>query len=280
MNQNRKKTKTFSVYTCTNTINPCTLHRMSPYNPSTQSLLVTAGMGVGKSIAEAAWLKSSAEEYGFENTIIVKMSFRMSFTVQEVRRLHEQTGLDFKSYADLPKNINLQETPYVVIQYESLHRLMQYWNIGDKKLILVCDEINSIIRQMGSTAGVPGYDFLMFGALLKASTHNMFADAFTNINTAETVRLLLKEAGKPVSAHMNIRESVYNHDFTRHHPNFSNRCSPTLVIIFCESVYNHDSTRHHPIGNYVRTHYLYIHTEVNAVRVMTSGIVIVNKFTS
>jgi Origin of replication binding protein len=209
---------------------------MSPYQPATQNLLVTAGMGVGKSIAEAAWLKSLSEKYGVENTIIVKISFRMSFTVQEVRRLFELTGLNFKSYVDLPKHIDLQESPFLVIQYESLHRLMQSWKIGDKKLILVCDEINSIIRQMGSCAGVPGEDFLMFGALLKVSTHSMFADAFTNVNTAEVVRMFLHDAGKPVSAHMNIYTHSSEYVTTRHHPMRTANMSDFTIYI-CTGTY-------------------------------------------
>ena len=82
---------------------------------------------------------------------------------QESNKLKQGTGLPFAQYNELvDADISLLKNPFLVIQWEALHRLRRLWGLKDKKLVLLCDEWNSIMRQMESSAGSPGEDMLMF----------------------------------------------------------------------------------------------------------------------
>ncbi len=85
---------------------------------------------------------------------------------QETQKLRQDTGLPFVQYNELvDADISLLKNPFLVIQWEALHRLRRLWGLTDKKLVLLCDEWNSIMRQMESSAGSPGEDMLMFQVL-------------------------------------------------------------------------------------------------------------------
>jgi hypothetical protein len=99
----------------------------------------------------------------------VPFTFTLQHVLQERKRLEDETGLPFVSHQDVGQDINLSTTPFLVIQYESLHRLRKDWGLGDRELLVLCDEWNSIMRQMESNAGKPGEDMLMF---LVSSTQN------------------------------------------------------------------------------------------------------------
>ena len=82
---------------------------------------------------------------------------------QETQKLRQDTGLPFVQYNELvDADISLLKNPFLVIQWEALHRLRRLWGLKDKKLVLLCDEWNSIMRQMESSAGISGEDMLMF----------------------------------------------------------------------------------------------------------------------
>jgi Origin of replication binding protein len=173
---------------------------MLPYPTDKSSLIIQAGMGVGKSKQESVYLGSLAENYGIDRMIVVKLSHRKAFTAQEVKRLNEETGLFFVSHDDVAdRDISLSKNPFIVIQYESLHKLMQNWGLHGRKLIVLCDEWNSILRQMESKAGIPGDDMLMFQTLIQFSSHSVFMDACTNVNSIQTCKSFLRDAGKEVS---------------------------------------------------------------------------------
>jgi hypothetical protein len=170
---------------------------MKSYPLDKSSIIVQAGMGVGKSKEEAVYLKSLAEQYGEENMIVVKLSHRKAFTAQEVKRLTQDTELPFVSHDDVAGHqINLVTNRYTVIQYEGLHKLLLEWGLHGRKLVLLCDEWNSIMRQMESKAGVPGDDMVAFQTLVKFSSHSVFMDACTNVNSVEACQSFLRDAGK------------------------------------------------------------------------------------
>lgn len=170
---------------------------MEPYPIDQPSIIVQAGMGIGKSKQESVYLKELVVQYGTDNLIIVKLSHRTAFTAQEVKRLGDETGLSFISNQDVGNtNINLHDHPFLVIQYESLHRLLHEWGLHDKKLVLLCDEINSLMRQMESIAGSPADDMLMFQGLIEFSSHCVFMDACINTNVVEACKSFLQATGK------------------------------------------------------------------------------------
>ena len=170
---------------------------MTSYPLDKSSIIVQAGMGVGKSKQEAIYLKSLAEKYGEDNMIVIKLSHRKAFTAQEVKRLNEETGLPFVSHDDVAgQQISLSTNRYIVIQYESLHKILNQWGLHGRKLVLLCDEWNSILRQMESKAGVPGDDMVAFQTLVKFSSHSVFMDACTNVNSVEVCQSFLRDAGK------------------------------------------------------------------------------------
>jgi hypothetical protein len=161
------------------------------------SIIVQAGMGVGKSKEESNYLNRLAEKHGVDNLVVVKLSHRKAFTSQEVKRLNDETVLDFVSCADIPGNtVDLSKNPCVVIQYESLHQMLRPWDIEGKTLVLLCDEWNSLMRQMESNAGESGADMLMFETLIRFSSYRLFMDACTNVNTVNACRAFLRDAGK------------------------------------------------------------------------------------
>ena len=85
------------------------------------------------------------------------------FSVQEAQKLKVTTGLPFVRYTEIEDtDISLQLNPFLVIQWEALHRLWRHWDVRGKKLVLLCDEWNSIMRQMESSAGRPGEDMMVF----------------------------------------------------------------------------------------------------------------------
>jgi hypothetical protein len=170
---------------------------MTSYPLGKSSIIVQAGRGVGKSKQESIYLKSLTERYGEDKMIVVKLSHRKAFTAQEVKRLNEETGLPFVSHDDVVgQEISLSTNPFLVIQYESLHRILNQWGLHGRKLVLLCDEWNSILRQMESKAGVPGDDMVAFQTLVKFSSHSVFMDACTNVNSVEACQSFLRDAGK------------------------------------------------------------------------------------
>ena len=66
------------------------------------------------------------------------------------------------SHDDIEGHISLHQNPFIVIQWESLHRLRFLWRLADRKLVLLVDEWNSIARQMESIVGAPAEDLFMF----------------------------------------------------------------------------------------------------------------------
>jgi hypothetical protein len=177
---------------------------MTSYPLDKSSIIVQAGMGVGKSKQEATYLKSLTEQYGEDKMIVVKLSHRKAFTAQEVKRLNEGTGLPFVSHDNVAgQQISLSTNPFILIQYESLHKLLHCWGLHGRKLVLLCDEWNSILRQMESKVGVPGDDMVAFETLVKFSSHSLFMDACTNVNLVEACQSFLRDAGKEMP-HMMI----------------------------------------------------------------------------
>jgi hypothetical protein len=131
---------------------------------------------------------------------VVKQAHRKSFASQEKKRLRVETGLPFELHSDVSENgIDLRKTPFVIVQYECNHLLRSCWGLGGRKLIVLCDEWNSVMRQMESHAGCPKEDMFMFNCLLEKSTHCLFMDACTTTHSIKACQAFLKAAGQEVS---------------------------------------------------------------------------------
>jgi len=166
---------------------------MRPFPTDKKVIVVQAGMGVGKSVQERCFVKNLAQECGFDQLAVVKVSFRKTFTVQETNKLRDDTGLPFVSHDHVEGIMSLTETPFIVIQYESLHRLLPLWKLGNRKLVLLVDEWNSIARQMESSAGIPAQDLLMFQTLVDCASHCIFMDACTTIHSIQACEAFAKQ---------------------------------------------------------------------------------------
>mmetsp|Transcript_33455 Transcript_33455/g.81601 ORF Transcript_33455/g.81601 Transcript_33455/m.81601 type:complete len:952 (-) Transcript_33455:247-3102(-) len=162
-----------------------TSSRMRPYPIDCPCILVQAQMGVGKSVAERDFVKRLAHKYSPGGLVVVKVSFRKSFTAQEVKMLGDATNLPWISYENVAgSEIDLFDAPFVVVQWECLHKLRWTRAMEDgRRLVVLCDEWNSIMRQMESHTGLPAHDLLMFQSLLNDASHKLFMDACTNIHT-------------------------------------------------------------------------------------------------
>jgi hypothetical protein len=172
--------------------------RMRPYSTDHRSLMVQAGMGMGKSKEESNYVKELAKIHG-DKIIFVKYAHRVSYASQEATRLTEETGLPFETSESIIGDIDLKEHRFLLLQWESQHRLRRLWGIKGYILVILFDETNSIWRQAESSAGAPAEDLAMFNCLLKHSSYRLFMDAcFTN-HTIEACKAFILAAGHEVS---------------------------------------------------------------------------------
>ena len=103
-------------------LTPSLLRSMKPYETDNPNIIVKAGMATGKSTQEANFLNQKRKKHG-EKLRVVKVVHRTTFKEHECSRLKEATGLPFVTCDDVVGPISLKDTPFIVIQYENLHRL-------------------------------------------------------------------------------------------------------------------------------------------------------------
>jgi hypothetical protein len=162
------------------------------------SIIVQAGMGLGKTQAVGEYLKTQAEKYGVENLIVVWPTFRKTLTIQNTHSMTSISGLPFESYLDMePGPISLVDHPFLCIQYDSLGRLMGGAPVpSSTKIILVCDEIVSLVSQMESPAGSPALAMAVFQGLVEEACHILYLDANINNPVIDVIKSFHTKAGR------------------------------------------------------------------------------------
>lgn len=118
--------------------------RMRPYPTDQRTLAVKAPCKTGKSVALQDWL-ARLRALAAKGFAVVAVSHRKSFTDKIIADMPE-----FEHYGRLAGEIRLSRHPLLVVQYESLRRLV----VDAKVHVLVMDEYVSIVRQVES--GLPG----------------------------------------------------------------------------------------------------------------------------
>ena len=143
---------------------------------------IKAGLGRGKSTATITHIK----ETKYDNIII--LTPRRSYAKSCCDRMVEGTGISFQCYLQLKKSFI--DTPFIVIQAESLYRL----NIREGKSLLIMDEVEAFLYQLTSTqthAENHIRNIETFMSLVKHSQKILALDAFLSNRTLRTFDILL-----------------------------------------------------------------------------------------
>ena len=165
------------------------------FNDGVKCNAIQAGLGMGKSTASATHIQSS------NYTNIVVFTPRRSYARGCCSRLKKDTGIDFILYLDKKGII---DDPFVVIQAESLHRLITR-NSG--KLLLVMDECEAFFSQMTSekTHGDNHIKNVQtFLSLVRKSNKIICCDAFMSRRTIISFKIL----GIPLSFYKYTKSPV------------------------------------------------------------------------
>lgn len=151
-----------------------------------RTLVVKSLMGTGKSYALRQSINRVKAESPDMKIIIV--SFRRSFTSEVVARLE-----GFVDYRKCDKIINEK---YLVVQYESMHRVLL--SVGGRCL-LVLDESESILNQIAHGDN-RAENWEKFGWFMQYSTHVISMDAFP---TERTFSMIERMRPGPVEMRIN-----------------------------------------------------------------------------
>ena len=154
------------------------------FNTKEKVICVKAKLGKGKSTASEQHINKQK----YDNIVIVAP--RRSYAKSCCERMIRGTNLDFKCYIDLKKTFI--DTPFIVIQAESLHRL----NIRNGNNLLIIDESEAFLYQLTSTkthADNHIKNVETFMSLVKNSSKILAMDAFLSNRTLETFNLLLSK---------------------------------------------------------------------------------------
>ena len=163
-------------------------------------LYVRAGMKLGKSkqLVECVLKEQKLRTWNEVNMRLVIISFRRTFT-EETKAKFEAAGLPLVDYRDIKGNINVGKHKRVIVQLDSLHRLVEYGGA-----IVIMDESESIINQ------------------LSASTNSHSLECF------ETLHSLIKQSGRVICMDAYLGERT--HTFIRH-------IKPKYEIVLHENTY-------------------------------------------
>jgi hypothetical protein len=159
--------------------NLCDIYNSKYMNTLQQhkTIYLKAGMKLGKT--------QSAIEYMKNFRTIVVVSFRRTFTAEKIKAF-QTAGIYFKSYLDIDSHkINLGCYKKVVIQVESLHRLLPFYAPD----LVLLDESESIFEQFSSdTMKDPQGCYALFEWLLKGAKNVLAMDANMSVRTIDVLR--------------------------------------------------------------------------------------------
>jgi hypothetical protein len=150
--------------------------KVSHLNNGIRIVVISSPLGSGKSYAVGDHLK----DHGYDT--IVVMTPRISYAVATHSRLTRDTSIPFKIYTKLKGVIN---SPYIVVQAESLNRLDLDAYVGGRSLLLV-DECEAFLTQLTckETHGEKmGANVEAFEKLLRGSSKCFLLDAFISNRT-------------------------------------------------------------------------------------------------
>ena len=142
------------------------------YNNS--NIYLISALGTGKTELLNQWINSN-----FSESKIVYVSFRKSLTDNITSRLN------LISYEDINGPINLNKTPWIACQIESINWIV---NIESCKLFIY-DEIDSILTHVCSNKNVTNdlkIDNLI--KILKCDSTKIFLDGYINQNTINVIQ--------------------------------------------------------------------------------------------
>lgn len=162
----------------TRTPNECYSEPLVRNLPTDQRVIaIAAPCGTGKTKAFVSFIENMSSK---TKLTIVYVSHRKALTEKAMATLPQINGTAWTSYKDTKTEINLRETPLVIVQYEALGRIQGYdTNHGhDNKLILVLDEFNSICHQMHSNCGNPVLAQQVFFDLMQESSCVVAMDGY------------------------------------------------------------------------------------------------------
>ncbi|QYB17716.1 putative helicase/primase complex protein [Pacmanvirus S19] len=141
-----------------------------------RTLYVRANMKMGKTNAAIEYMKNF-------NCIVV-VSFRKTFTNEKLTSFKQ---LGFRSYEDIKGQINLNMSPKVIIQVESLHRI----SFDRKPDLILLDESESIFDEfLSSTMKYPKPCIAAFEWLTRNSTNCLAMDANLCDRTIDIIRTI------------------------------------------------------------------------------------------
>ena len=106
--------------------------------------IVKAGLGRGKSTASISYINNNH----FNKIFIITP--RKTYAESIVNRFNKESNYKFDLYSDkeIFKDYYIENPSYIVVQCESLHRLVNY---GTEGLCVIIDEIESFLTQLTST---------------------------------------------------------------------------------------------------------------------------------
>lgn len=143
-------------------------------------IVIQAGLGSGKSTSYIKHINETNYD-----TIIV-LTPRVTYADAIHGRLRQQTNYDFKHYKHLKGDIT---HPYIICQFESIHRLDIDLSFGNSLFIL--DEIESIITQIASiTTNKRNHlqNINTFKSILSESSKSILCDAFITNRTLQLLK--------------------------------------------------------------------------------------------
>lgn len=145
------------------------------YN-SSGCVVVRAGLGKGKTYSLVEHLNKTKYDR------IIVLTPRITFAKSIHTRLNKDTNIDFAIYkSDTSTSYDIDDK-FIVIQVESLHRLVK---VESENTLIVCDEIESILTQMTSVTHGKNHrtNLDTFEFLMKNSNRIIALDAFISQRT-------------------------------------------------------------------------------------------------
>ena len=143
------------------------------------------------------------------NTAVVVCSTRRATTLKAVQTLPQLNGLECGDYKEISGQIDLRVQRNVVVQYESLSRVVGF-DDPNLNVIFVLDEFNSICHQMQSEYGAPNPAQQTFIQLIAKSVNVIAMDGCLD---QDRVDIFEKYAGQKIHLIHNKFKSRRNNTY-------------------------------------------------------------------
>jgi len=141
-------------------------------------LALVSACGSGKTKAFCRWLVEISKLFRDDPPIVVFVTHRRTLTTKAVETLPKLNDRSWISYEAIKGPIDLRQHSLVVIQYEAMGRITGYSEKNYSKVILVLDELNSILHQMHSSFANPVMAHFAFNQFCQWGKHVVAMDAY------------------------------------------------------------------------------------------------------